>query len=458
MQVFRLQDHNPLLPYPGIADASMPAHLKQKKAKVAVEPLHVQAFDCAFDIPPVDPLGSPGRRQPWLSSVLFNHESKRRSFARSKLNHTVGYTQAAGNGMLLSPHTPRAQQNSPAVSRISTAGIGSVISLRSIAAEPKPACAPKPGHSEAEEKNAKEGASGSVSERSHRRLRLHFQDPRHHTIDSASGVTTCEPEVLLPVASFAESRERDLQISGSPTLSAYDSVRGRNVLVVQSKSAPLTPRAPGNSARQRSHPRVINLCDPVVPPLKLPSDDMRVSQATKDKDVVISERRLQFSIPNDTYYRIRGSQTQRLLRGYVPYPIAVANVAYPDNSCPMFPDASAGLFEPMAPSRSAKSIGSTPRSPVVLSRTVFLPAPQESPARVAQSSQPPSNAKDHVVTAEMQLKGILIEAGAVSATMFNPVIGNVAPLYSGAGPKVKSTGISDKVWSRTAKVAAAADK
>jgi hypothetical protein len=120
----------------------------------------------------------------------------------------------------------------------------------------------------------------------------------------------------------------------------------------------------------------------------------------------------------------------------------------------MFPDASAGLFEPMAPSRSAKSIGSTPRSPMVLSRTVFLPAPLESPARVAQSSQP----KDHIVTAEMQLKGILIEAGAVSATMFNPVIGNVAPLYSGAGPKVKSTGISDKVWSRTAKVAAAADK
>jgi hypothetical protein len=178
--------------------------------------------------------------------------------------------------------------------------------------------------------------------------------------------------------------------------------------------------------------------------------------------MVISERKLRFSIPNETYYRVRGSQTQRFIKGYIPYPISVANVAYPEAASASFADSSAGILEPKAPPRSAKSVGSTPRSPVVLSRTVFIPAPpraSQSPrAAVSQSSQLSPKAKDHIVTAEMQMKGILFEAGAVSASMFNPIVGNTAPLYSGAGPKVKITGISDKVWSRTAKVAAAADK
>jgi hypothetical protein len=191
-------------------------------------------------------------------------------------------------------------------------------------------------------------------------------------------------------------------------------------------------------------------------------DNLHVSNTADQKEHMISERKLRFSVPSDTFYRVRGSQTQRIIKGYIPYPIAVANVAYPKDASALFPDPTVRILEPKAPPRSAKSVGSTPRSSVILSKTVFIPAPlyaSESPrTSVSQVSQLSSKAKDHIVTAEMQMKGILFEAGAVSATMFKPNFVNAAPLYSGSGPKVKTTTISDKVWSRTAKVAAAADK
>lgn len=459
MQVFQLHDRNPLLPYPSIVEPLLSVRLRHKKVKAAVETLPIQAFDCTVNIPVADPCDSPNRRQPWLSSIIFNHESKRRTFARSKLNHSVGSTHAASNGMSISPCTPRAQYNSPALSRITTAAAGSILCLRSLeVSDAKHTCALKIGHNQDHNKNKKEFTLGSESERGHRTLRLHFQDPGCKPCESNSRLTTSEHESPPHITSAMDSQEKELQVSGSPVLSAYDSLRGQKVLAIQSKSAPLTPRVHSNVTFQKNQPRVINLCDPAVPPLKLPLDnELRVSNAMNEKDLVISERKLRFSVPKDTYYRVRGSQTERLLRGYIPYPISVANVAYPENASASLVDAN--VLEPKAPLRSAKSLGSTPRSPVVLSRTIIVPAPPDSARALAsQHSQALSKVKDHVVTAEMQLKGILFEAGAVSASVFNPVVCNAVPLYSGAGPKVKTNGISDKIWSRTAKIAAAADK
>jgi hypothetical protein len=450
MPVVLHHDHNPLHPFPAIAESSAPTSLGIKRAKLPVELLPVQEFDYAFDVPPVDPFGSPNRRQPWLSSILFSHESKMRSFARSKLNHQVSTSYAPGKEGSSSPRSARLPYNSPSTSRVTTAGLDVVISARSL--EPNYAAVRSCGPNVAQQTD-QETTSGSLSDRSRRTPRIHFQDSKC-LANEDKDTTKSDLKVLMPNTSVLDSKDKDLQVLDSPALSSYAACNGKPLLLVHSKTLPMTPRAPRNSANKSTRPNVINLCDPVVPPLKLPMDDLFVSKSVTNNDGIISERKLRFSVPNDTYYRVRGSQSQRQLRGFVPYPISVANVAYPESGLPLFPEASFGFVEPKAPPRSAKSTGNTPRSPVVLSRTVFVPSPPE--ARAASARTP--RAKDHIITAEMQMKGMLIEACSVSASLFEPVVGNAAPMYSGSGPKAKSTGIGDKVWSRTAKNAAAGDK
>jgi hypothetical protein len=442
MQVVHLHDHNPLHPFPAISEASVHASSGINKVKVPVEPLTVQSFAYAFDITAADPLGSPNKRQPWLSSVLFSHESKRRSFARSKLNHSVGASLATGKIGSMSPRSPHPQYNSPAMSRVTTAGVDIGIAMRSF--EPR-AGAVRSGSHDAKE-NEKETASGYVSDRSHRTPRLHFQD----SIYSANA----DVRVILPTTSVVSTKEKDLQVVEFPALSSYEPSNGKGSLYVQSKALAMAPRAPCNTSQQKM--RAVNLCDPVVPPLKLPLDELCAPGSFKGKDAVVTERKLRFSIPSDTYYQIRGSQSQRLVRSFAPYPISFANVSYPEKASSFLSEANpgnGGCQEPRAPARSVKSTGNTPRSPVVLSRTVFVPA-QPSMTQSAHPARP----KDHIVTAEMQMKGILIEAGAVSGSIFDPVVVNAVPMFSGTGPKAKSTIIGDKVWSKTAKNAAAADK
>lgn len=453
MQV-RLHDHNPLHPFPAISEASAHVSSGINKVKVPVEPLTVQSFAYAFDITAADPLGSPSKRQPWLSSVMFSHESKRRSFARSKLNHSVGAaTSKIGS---TSPRSPHPQYNSPAMSRVTTAGVDFGVAMRSL--EPR-AGAVRSGWHDAKE-SEKEPASGSVSDRSHRTPRLHFQD-YVHSANADKGLATYDVRVLLPTTSVVNTKEKDLQVVEVPALSSYEPSNGKGSLYVQSKALAMAPRAPCNTSQQKLRAVMpVNLCDPVVPPLKLPLDELCAPGSFKGKDDVMTERKLRFSIPSETYYRIRGSQSQRLVRGFAPYPMSFANVSYPEKASSFLSEAAnGGCHEPRAPARSVKSTGYTPRSPVVVSRTVFVPAPPE--ARTASMTQTAhlTRPKDHIVTAEMQMKGILIEAGAVSASLFDPVVVNAVPMFSGTGPKAKSTVfISDKVWSKTAKNAAAADK
>jgi len=469
MQVLHVHDQNPMHPFPSIANAAptMPwgkaqpsTPLRDKKVKVTYELLPVPASEHPFDIPSRDQLGSPTKRQPWLSSIMFSHETKRRTFARSKLNHsdsTSSNRPLSGKAASAMPRSPRAHQNTPAISRISTAAVDTVLSLRAFTTlEPSVDSFSKSGFPDLAKENRKEPNVGSVSDRSHRALRFQFPDavlnlPEDNVLKvKSAGAAVVDPFFLPkappPSASIGDAKDKDLQISDAPMLSSYEVSSGQGALFMQGKTPPITLRVPGF---QRNRPPVINLCDPAVPPLKLPLDDHHVSKLNNDKDPVLSERKLRFSKPNDTYYHVRGSQTERLLRGFVPYPIAVANVAYPLEASPFLSEVNVGFPEPKAPPRSAKSSGSTPRSPL-MARTVCVPASQEAP-KTAPAAQP-AKPKDHIVTAEMQMKGILIEAGVVSVSLFDPAFDQSAPLYVGAGPKAKaSSGISDKVWSKTLK-------
>lgn len=454
-QVFHLHDPNPLLPFPSIPDPDANVSPKRAKVKMTVEPLHVQAFDYAFSASSVEQAGSPSRRQPWLSSVLFSHDSKRRTFARSKLNHSTGSAHASDRTGPATPRSPRAQFNTPAASRVATAAVQSVLSLRSLEWEvPKAAGGFRP-HPQSE--NGKEPALSSKPEK--KVVRMNFLGPGHNSIEETKSVKIAEVSGLdlpQPLTSASEPKEKDLQIVDLPSLSSYRTSSGQGALFIQSKTLPMTPRGSNPPANVRKQPPIINLCDPVVPPLRLPTDNLNVSKSHGDRDAAVSERKLRFSIPNDTYYRIHGSQSERSARGYVPYPISVANMEYPSLSAEGTDESQepkSRLF--FSPSRPAKSSGGTPRSPMVLSRTVIVPAPS---AEARAQSAPWPKAKDHIVTAEMQLKGILIDASTVSASLCDGVVGNVPPMYSGVGPKVKTSCIGDKVWSRTARNAAAVDK
>jgi hypothetical protein len=456
MQVLHLHDQNPMHPFPSIAHAAPSTPLRDKKVKVAVELLPLPASEHPFDIPSRDQLGSPARRQPWLSSIMFSHESKRRIFARSKLNHCDSTTSRPLSGKA-APRSPRAQQNTPAISRISTAAVDTVLSLRALRTlEPNISNIASSAFPDVAKENRKEPAAGFVSDRSHRALRFQFPDTMLNwqeqvNVDKVKSVAVVNLRAPLSSASVGDLKDKDLQVLDAPVLNFYEVSNGQGALFMQGKTPPITPRVPGY---QKYRPPVINLCDPAVPPLKLPLDGHQVCRSNDGKDPVLSERKLRFSKPNDTYYQVRGSQTERLLRAFVPYPIAVANVAYALEASPFVSEVNVGFPEPKAPPRSAKSSGSTPRSPM-MSRTVFQPSSQEAPS--ASAAQPakspkPKDHKDHIVTAEMQMKGILIDAGAVSVSLFDPAFDHATPLYVGAGPKSKaSNGISDKVWSRTLK-------
>jgi hypothetical protein len=445
-QVFHLHDPNPLLPFPSIPDPDANVSPKRAKVKMTVEPLHVQAFNYAFSAASVEQAESPSRRQPWLSSVLFSHDSKRRTFARSKLNHSTSSAHASDRTGPATPRSPRAQFNTPAASRVATAAVQSVLSLRSLVG-------PHP-----QSENGKEPALSSKPEK--KVVRMNFLGPGHNSIEEKKAVKIPEAsgfDLPLPLTSASEPKEKDLQIVDLPSLSSYRTSSGQGALFIQSKTLPMTPRGSNPPANVKKQPPIINLCDPVVPPLKLPTDSLNVSKSNGDRSAAISERKLRFSIPNDTYYRIHGSESERSVRGYVPYPISVANMEYPSLSAEGADESQA---EPksrsfFSPSRPAKSSGGTPRSPMVLTRTVIVPA---SSAEARAQSAPWPKAKDHIVTAEMQLKGILIDASTVSASLCDGVVGNVPPMYSGVGPKVKTSCIGDKVWSRTARNAAAVDK
>jgi hypothetical protein len=455
-QFFHLHDFDPLRPFPSISDPSANVSPKRARVKAIVEVLHVQAFDYAFDASSADQHGSPNRRQPWLSSVLFSHDSKRRTFARSKLNHSASNAHALDKSGAVTPRSPRVQFNSPAASRVTTAGVQTALSLRSLEWEGPKAARSYP---QLMADSRKEAASSAIVEK--KVLRLHFHEPIHDSNEItmlAKSATTCEQAALLAssVASESKEKDKDLQIVDLPALSSYAPSSGLGALFIQSKALPMTPRGSNSSSNVRKQPPVINLCDPIVPPLKLQSDDLKVSKTISDRDAVVSERKLRFAVPNDTYYRIRGSQSERSSRSYVPYPISIANMAYSGKDFLKGFEANDGSQESKSPSRPAKSSGGTPRSPVVLSRTLFVPAP---PVDTRAQSAPRPRANDHIVTAEMQLKGILIDAGAVTASLCDCTRGNAPPMYSGAVPKTKnSTSIGDKMWSRTARNAAAADK
>jgi hypothetical protein len=453
-QVFHLHDPNPLLPFPSISDPNANASPKRAKVKMTVEPLQVQAFDYAFNASCIDQAGSPGRRQPWLSSVLFSHDSKRRTFARSKLNHSTSSAHASDRTGPTTPRSPRAQFNTPAASRVATAVVQSALSLRSLEWESPKAAGGFRAHPQSE--NGKEPASSSKPEK--KVVRMSVLGPGHISIEETKAVKIAEASGLdlpLPIPSSSQPKEKDLQIVDLPSLSSYRPSSGQGALFIQSKTLPMTPRSSNSSSnvrKQPNQPPIINLCDPVVPPLRLPSDNLDILKADRGSFAAVSERKLRFSIPNDTYYRIRGSESERSAQkngGYVPYPISITNMEYSGAGSSLLAEAT------FSPSRPAKSLDGTPRSPMVLSRTVIAPAPA---ADARAQSAPWPKAKDHIVTAEMQLKGILIDASTVSASLCDGVVGNVPPMYSGAGPKVKSTCIGDKVWSRTGRNAAALDK
>jgi hypothetical protein len=259
--------------------------------------------------------------------------------------------------------------------------------------------------------------------------------------------------------SFVDSAEKDLQLVNFPTLSSYLLSNGQESLFIKSKAAELTPRAPYNSANSRNYPPTINLCDPVVPPLKLPVDTIDELRDVNQKNIIVSERKLRFSVPSDTFYRIRGNQTQRTCRGYIPYPLSVSNVSYPMEAAPLVPKMKSGHYEPRAPMRSTKPTGNTPRSPASLSRTVFIPANQETVAASATQVIESPKPKFTGITSDMQVKGMLVAASLpVSACLLDPNSVNCSPLYVGSGPVSKASAIGDKMWSKTAKIAAASDK